>query len=319
MNVADSRVPVWIPMVLCVTVGMLTALQSRMNGELSIRMHNGIEAAVWSFVSGLSILIGIMVLSRRARSGVLGVPAAIRRGDLAWWQILGGVLGGFFVAVQSTVVPVIGVAVFTIAVVAGQSTNSLVVDRIGLGPAGKQAITWQRLVGAVLAVGAVTLGVSQRLSSGSIPLLPVVFAVLGGALIAVQGATNGRVSFVTGQPLSAAFLNFLFGTMVLGASLGVGWAVFDKDVHGLFVAPWWAYFGGIIGLVFIVIAAWSVPIIGVLMFALLAISGQLAGSMTLDIVAPTPGSEVTLSLVAGVLLAFVAIGIAAVNRTARVE
>ncbi|MDD2857096.1 MAG: DMT family transporter [Candidatus Nanopelagicales bacterium] len=318
-NVAGSRAPVWIPMALCVAIGVMTAVQSRMNGELSIRLDNGIEAAVWSFLSGLAILVVILFVSRRARLGVLGVPAAIRRGDLRWWQILGGVLGGFFVAVQATVVPLIGVAVFTIAVVAGQSTNSLVVDRIGLGPAGKQPITWQRLVGAVLAVLAVTLGVSQRLTSGSIPLLPVVFAVLGGALIAIQGATNGRVSFVTGQPLSAAFLNFMFGSIVLGSALGVAWGLFGKEVHGPFIAPWWAYFGGVIGLVFIVVAAWSVPIIGVLMFALLTISGQLVGSMALDIALPTPGSEVTPSLVAGVLLAFVAIGITASNRSARVE
>ena len=90
-----------------------------------------------------------------------------------------------------------------------------------------------------------------------------------------------------------------------------------KGLSGVFVAPWWAYLGGVIGIVFISIAAWSVPIIGVLMFALLSISGQLIGSMTLDAVAPTPGSEVTLSLVLGVLLAFMAVGVTAFNRPSR--
>ena len=317
MNVSGSKVHVGIPMAACVLVGALTAVQSRMNGELSLKMNNGVEAAVYSFGSGLFVLIVIVLLSRKVRRGLAAVPVAIRNGGIKWWQILGGTLGGFFVAVQSSAVPLIGVAVFTIAIVAGQSTNSLVVDRIGLGPAGKQAITWQRVVGAILAIIAVSLAVAPRLSSGSIPILPVVFAFIAGLLIAVQGAINGRVSMVSGQPLSAAFLNFLFGSIVLGITLGISIGFMGKGLSGVFVAPWWAYLGGLIGIVFISIAAWSVPIIGVLMFALLSISGQLVGSMALDFFAPTPGSEVTSSLVMGVLLAFVAVGVTAFNRPSR--
>lgn len=317
MNVSGSKVPVAIPMVACVVVGALTAVQSRMNGELSLRMHNGIEAAVYSFGSGFLVLIAITLLSRKVRKGLVAVPRAIRNGQIKWWQILGGTLGGFFVAVQASAVPLIGVAVFTIAIVAGQSTNSLIVDRVGLGPAGKQAITWQRVVGAILAIVAVTLAVQQRMTDGSIPILPVVFAFIAGLLIAVQGAINGRVSMVSGQPLSAAFLNFMFGCLVLGLALGFSVTSMGNELGGLFDAPWWAYLGGLIGIVFISIAAWSVPIVGVLMFALLSISGQLIGSMTLDIVAPTPGSSVTLSLVLGVLLAFVAVGVTALNRPSR--
>ena len=57
--------------------------------------------------------------------------------------------------------PSLGVAVFTVAVVAGQSSNSLIVDRMGLGPAGKQAITRSRVISAVLAVVAVTVAVVE--------------------------------------------------------------------------------------------------------------------------------------------------------------
>jgi len=314
VNVSGSKVHVGIPMAACILVGALTAIQSRMNGELSLKMHNGVEAAVYSFGSGLIVLIIIVLLSSKVRRGLTAVPVAIRSGAIKWWQILGGTLGGFFVAVQSSAVPLIGVAVFTIAIVAGQSTNSLVVDRVGLGPAGKQAITWQRVAGAILAIIAVSLAVAPRLSSGSIPILPVVLAFVAGLLIAVQGAINGRVSMVSGQPLSAAFLNFFFGSIVLVIALGGSIGFMNKSLSGLLVAPWWAYLGGLIGIVFISIAAWSVPIIGVLMFALLSISGQLVGSMALDFFAPTPGSEITSSLIIGVLLAFAAVGVTALNR-----
>jgi transporter family-2 protein len=48
--------------------------------------------------------------------------------------MLGGVGGAMFVAAQGLVVPTLG-ALFTVAVVAGQTGNSLVADRLGWAPA----------------------------------------------------------------------------------------------------------------------------------------------------------------------------------------
>lgn len=306
------RFPIAIPATISVIVGALTSLQARMNGELSHDMENSLGAASWSFTSGLIVMS--LVFSTRVRSGVTRIPSLIRAGALRWWQILGGILGGFFVAVQAGAVPLVGVAVFTIAVVAGQSSSSLLVDRLGLGPAGIQPITVRRVISAFIAIVAVTLAVGQRMGNGAIPVLPVVMAFIGGLMFSVQAAYNGRVSTSTGVPLSATFLNFVFGWLVLGAALGFGWLVLGNGVGGFLNAPWWAYLGGLIGIAFITISAFTVPLVGVLLFALLSISGQLIGSMTLDIFAPVGGAEVTIGLVLGVLLAFVSVAVAASNR-----
>lgn len=297
-------------MVGCVLVGSLTAIQARMNGQLSIAMDNGLGAAFYSFASGLVVMVLVLVCVAPVRRGVLGIPASIRRGELQWWQILGGVLGGFFVAVQATVVPVIGVALFTVAVVAGQSSTSLLVDHWGLGPAGVQRITRARMVSAVIAIVAVTVAVWQRLEGESVPLLPILFAVSAGLLFSVQQAVNGRVAAASGQPLSATFMNFFFGCIVLGAVFGLGLALLGKDFAGVFNAPWWAYLGGLIGIAFITIGAYTVPLVGVLVFALMSIMGQLLGSLALDIFAPTPGSDVSVGLLLGVALAGVSVAVA---------
>jgi transporter family-2 protein len=78
--------------------------------------------------------------------------------------------------------------------------------------------------------------------------------------------------------------------------------------------PWWIYVGGVLGVAFIATSAWVLPIIGVLVFALVAIAGQLIGSLVLDLVFPVPGSNVTWNLVAGVLLALVAVLLATRRR-----
>lgn len=72
--------------------------------------------------------------------------------------------------------------------------------------------------------------------------------------------------------------------------------------------------GGVVGVVFIAVAAWTVPILGVLVFALVSIAGQLSGALLLDVAAPTASTNVGWHLVAGVVLAFIAVAMGASGR-----
>src|SRR5690606_10049636 len=138
-------------------------VQSRINGELATRLGNSAEAAVVSFGGGLLALCLLLAVVPSMRVGLRRIPAAVRAGRLRRWELLGGVGGGAFVAVQTFAVPVIGVALFTVSGVAGQTAASLYVDRAGLGPAGRQRVTTTRVVAAVLAVVAVMVSVSDKL------------------------------------------------------------------------------------------------------------------------------------------------------------
>lgn len=293
-----------------VVVGALTAYQSRVNGALAEETGNGVQAAVISFGSGFVILSLLLVLVRRYRQGVGRVFASVRNGDMPWWQVIGGVFGGFFVGVQSVTVPLVGVAVFTVAVVAGQSSSSLIVDRAGFGPAGRQPVTTARVISAVLAVIAVGIAVSDRFTGFAVAeIWPVVLALLAGFFIAFQQAINGRVGAVARHSISAAFINFTLGFMLLGAVFTLLWGVSDINAGALPAGPWWLYSGGAIGVIFIATAAWVVQRLGVLALALLSITGQLIGALILDIVAPTAGTSVQVTLVLGVIVAAIAVAI----------
>jgi len=291
-------------------VGALTALQSRVNGELASVTKSGLQAAIVSFGTGWILLTVILLSSPGVRRGLASVRASLRAGSLRWWQVIGGLLGGFFVAVQSATVPLVGVAVFTVAVVAGQVSNSIVVDRLGLGPAGRQAITPARVVSALLAIAAVVVAVSDRLGGGVAgSTLAVVAALVAGLAIAVQQAINGRVGAAARNAWTAAWVNFTLGTVMLGAVLGLAWAFTDFDPGSLPAGPWWLYVGGTIGVLFIAAAAWVVQRLGVLLFALLTITGQLTGAVLLDWLAPADGVTFHITLIIGVLLAAVAVAI----------
>jgi transporter family-2 protein len=295
-------------------VGALTALQSRINGELASVTSSGLQAALVSFGSGWILLTILLLATPAVRRGLADVRRALHDGRLRWWQVIGGLLGGFFVAVQSTTVPLIGVAIFTVAVVAGQVTNSIVVDRMGLGPAGRQSVTPARVIAAILALVAVAVAVSDRLGAGTEgSALAVAFALLAGLAIAVQQAINGRVGAAARNAWTAAWLNFTLGTVMLGAALGLAWGLTEFDPGELPAGPWWIYLGGAIGVLFIAAAAWVVQRLGVLLFALLTITGQLTGALLLDLLAPAAGVPIHLTLVAGVVLAAIAVAVGSLS------
>jgi transporter family-2 protein len=310
-------------------IGTLVAVQSRVNGDLAVQLGDGITAALISFWSGLLILLVIAALSSRVRAALGRVWRTIRtpsasdrqpgeQGLLRWWQCAGGVAGAFMVATQSITVGVIGVAVFIVAGVAGQAVSSLVVDRLGFGPAGPQAYTPTRVVGAVIAVAAVVLAVSDRLNHPA-GLLLAVLPALAGIGSAVQQAINGRVAR-TASPdaygaVAAAVVNFLVGSAALTVVFLID-LVLRGAPHALPTEPW-LYVGGACGVAFISLAAAVVRVVGVFVLGLGTIAGQLIGSLFIDLFLPATDQGVTWPVVTGTLLALLAVVVAALPNQRR--
>jgi transporter family-2 protein len=279
-------------------------MQSRINGDLGARLHDGIAAATISFGIGMLILLALVPGTRAGRRGLAGVRAALRARTLRPWQCLGGVCGAYLVVTQGVAVASLGVAVYTVALVAGQSGSSLAVDRAGIGPAGPEPLTVARVAGAVLAVVAVFIAVADRLGNPatlSLALLPA----LAGVGVAWQQATNGRVRVAAGAALPATFVNFLAGMCTLAIAFAIDVAVRGWPSGHLPTEPW-LYVGGPLGIVFIALAASVVRHTGVLLLALSMIAGQLVGALAIDLIAPTGAGPSHLTLV-GVGLTLIAV------------
>lgn len=300
---------------LALVSGLAVAVQSRINGELGGQLGDGIAAAVVSFGLGLLVLLVLVPAVPSGRRGLRAVRTALRDGDLLPWQCLGGVFGAFLVASQGLTVGALGVAVFTVAVVAGQSASSLAVDRAGLGPTGPQPVSPVRLTGALLTVLAVLVSVGDHLGDpGALAL--AVLPVLAGVGIAWQQAVNGQVRVASGSALTAAGVNFTVGT----AALLVAFAV-DLAFRGWPTGHWptepWLYLGGPIGIVFIAVAAAVVRFTGVLLLGLATIAGQVVGAVLIDLVAPPASGRPGPFTLLGAALTLVAVGIAALRPVRR--
>ncbi|WP_241991152.1 DMT family transporter [Cryobacterium sp. Hh38] len=307
---AASSVPIWLALLFSVLIGAMYAVQSRVNGELGHQIGDGFTAAVISFGSGLVILSLGLVVFRSGRRGLQLVTRAVRAKTLSWWHLFGGLAGALFVLSQGLVAAPLGIALFTVAVVAGQTVSGVLIDRFGIGPGGRRPLHASKIVGAVLALVAVAWTVSGELG-GSDALWLLVLPLVAGIGQGWQQAVNGQVRVTAQSALTATFLNFLTGSVAL---------VLAALVHGVLVGfaldlpgnPW-LYTGGLIGCIFIAGAALVVRTTGVLMLGLCIVAGQLLCALALDLLAPTQGHPVGVTTLAGTALALVAVVIAAVR------
>ena len=291
--------------VLAIVVGALTAVQSRLNGQLSTDIHNGIAAALISFGTGWIFVIAACIFNKPDRLGLMRIWSNLKTRKLKPWEIVGGMGGGFFVAIQSSVVPVIGVAIFTICTVGGQTASSMLVDYVGLSPSGKHRVTLIRAITAVVTLASVTVAVWPQLQSATFKVAPIFFAILVGIIIAFQQALNGRMNVIATRPLATTFVNFLMGFFVLTIALVVNLArggSIGHLPHGPLV-----YLGGPIGVVFIAVSAYTVKHLGILNFILFSVTGQLIGALTLDWLAPTAHTKVSAYLITGTAMTLCAV------------
>lgn len=293
-------------------VGALVALQARANSDLAVRLGGGFsggaQAALVNFVVGGMVVSAWVLAVPAQRRALVALRASIAGGALTWWRCLAGVGAAFLILTQTGTVPTLGVAVFTVAVVGGQTIGSLVVDHTGIAPAGRQPLSARRVLASAAAVAAVVVAVSGRLGSAGFSLPLVGMCLAAGVAVAVQSALNGGVASAVDSAVAAAWLNFAVGAaalvVVVAALAGAG--------HGVPALPtrWWLYSGGPMGLAFVAVVAAAVRVVGVLLVSLATVAGQVVGAVLLDAFAPVAGQAVRPLTVVGAAATVVAVVVA---------
>jgi bacterial/archaeal transporter family-2 protein len=286
---------------------VLIALQSRINGELSGQMGDSLEAALVSFSTGLIFVSLISLFRKDVRSGFADIFKAVRSKQLPIWRLSAGMLGASFVAMQTHVVPIAGVALFTVASLAGQTAISLWVDHIGLGGGIKSIISKRRVFAAIITIGAVVVSVWDRFAISNFSVIAVILAICAGSWVGVQRALNGQINSFSKKSFATSQLNFITGFIFLSVLLILRSLVTDHSIMNLTSGPWWMFLGGSIGVFYIAFSSVAVQYVGVLEFTLLSVGGMLFGSLLLDITVPTQGARISLYLIAGIFLSYLGV------------
>lgn len=132
--------------------------------------------------------------------------------------------------------------------------------------------------------------------------IAIALLLLAGALAAVQGPTNARLSVGLGSVVNGAFVSFLIGAAALGAI-----ALFMQvkpEGAAVRAIPWWGWLGGLYGCLFVTTIVWGIPRLGVATTMTLVVAGQLIMSVILDHYGAmgTHSQPITLARLGGIVL-----------------
>ena len=249
----------------------------------------------------------VTVFNPKIRFGLKRLKTANVNREIPRWRLFAGMLGGSFVAVQSHVVPIIGVALFSVASIAGQTATSLIVDRIGLTGGGPKPVSPRRITAALITVFAVLVSVLDKLEGVNFSILSVLLALFGGAFVGIQRALNGQINEFTKQSYATSLLNFVMGTIFLIFFLIFLMIFKGEHLVALPKGPWWIYTGGVIGVIYIASTSLIVQHLGVLTFTLFSVGGQLVASLFIDFLSPTEGVSVSWYLVSGIAMTYLGV------------
>lgn len=131
---------------------------------------------------------------------------------------------------------------------------------------------------------------------------PYLLAIVVGAGLTLQVGMNGTIGTAIGSPLLASVVNFIIGTVALGAvALASGARVAPGTAAAV---PAWAWFGGLFGAAYVAAVTVLGPRLGAVALLALVLLGQMAAALVVDHfgVVGFPENAVTPSRLVGVVL-----------------
>jgi transporter family-2 protein len=130
--------------------GAMIAAQAPVNARLRVALQSPIGSAFISFLVGLLLLGGALVVV-----GDAGRLPNVGQGP--WWAYLGGAFGAFFVVSTLLASPRVGVTTTFVSVISGQVAAAALIDRFGWLGAKQIDLSWERLVALGLMVVSLVL------------------------------------------------------------------------------------------------------------------------------------------------------------------
>lgn len=309
-DVATRPIAVWAGVLLAVAAGVVWAIQAKMNAQFAAELSEPLVSGAANFICGSVVLLVIAAFRPRATSAAVGrLRTAVSSRALSPLALLVGFVGVGIVLAQVFVVDVIGIAAFTVTVVAGSAVAAIVIDATGLGPDGKVPVTPLRLVGAALLIGAVAIvafGNGGFTGLAAAAVLGLGVALLTGALVALQTAMSGALVQQSRAIVVPMLVAFLAGAIVLPiVRLFLGPLVLPADV------PWVYLLAGPLAIVFVVTTALLASRMSLLLLSAAIVIGQTLGAIAIDLVFPTPAGRPGVAAAIGVALAIAAVVIIA--------
>ena len=271
-------------LIITLAMGLLMPFQTAANSRLRQVVGPAYVSTLVSFsVSTLALLLVSMAA---------GIPILPMLAEAPWWSWFVGIIAVVTITIAIHLFKEIGQLQALIIPMFSQLIFSLLIDHFGWFGAKVIPLGTSRIIGALLLIVGVTLVVvlprlksgqkAVGASTGSRQTFWQLMAILSGCLSASITGAYAQLSSIVGNPVQATTVAFFVATMALllfctclGKTQLVGKA-FSSEY------PWWMWAGGLCGAIIVFGNAWLVPKVGVGVFSMALLVGQLGLSMLME-------------------------------------
>ncbi|WP_042454457.1 DMT family transporter [Neobacillus dielmonensis] len=271
-------------------IGFSLAIQTAINSQLRKFVISPFLASMVSFLVGTLFLAITTLFS----GSPLGLPLNLFSSQPIWlW--FGGVCGVIGLTTNILLFPKLGSVQTTVMPILGMILMGMLIDNFGWFHSIVHTFRLTRAIGVVLVLIGVGLAVvvpeiiSKRrmnAAAGQSQGNPWPWRFLGigaGMLMSIQSAINGRLGAVLHSPTHAAFVSFFVGSATLIIVVGIKERSYTRIKEPIKQsAPWWVWLGGLIGGLYVLINVYLVGQIGTGQTVVLALFGQIAGSLLVE-------------------------------------
>ena len=299
-------------LLITLAMGLLVPFQTAANSRLRQVVGPAYVSTLVSFsVSTLALLLVSLL------SGSPLVPTGEMLTEAPWWSWFAGLVAVVTITIAIHLFKEIGPLQAVIIPMFSQLIFSLLIDHFGWFGANVIPLDAKRIIGSLLLIAGVTLVVilprlkvqqQETRDKGSRLLFWQLCAVVSGCLSAsitgVYAQLSGVVAAHGGNPMQATTVAFFIATVVLllfctlNGSVRLIGKAFSREY------PWWMWLGGLCGATIVFGNAWLVAHVGVGVFVMALLVGQLALSQLMEHYGwlGAPRKRITWQQVLGILL-----------------
>lgn len=274
--------------------GLLSPVQTSFNTRVSQGVGSAMVATGISSVVGALCLLVLTLCYQHSLALPEGITAT-----LPWWAWLGGCIGIVGVACNIVLFPKLGSVQTVLFPMVGQLLAGLSLDSFGWFGATLRPITGLHVLGYLLVAVGVCVAVIRKTEQSDLneisALKKLPYQLLGifaGYLFGIQPTVNFCLATALGSSLQASFISFATGipmVLLIVAGVYAVRACKKRSAQGAAVEvverrpiPWWAWLGGVIGVIGVWAGASFVAEVGAALFNIMFIFGMQLCSMFID-------------------------------------
>lgn len=262
--------------------GVILSIMISINGNLSVQYSAFTAAAIIHAVGSLFALLLCGLQKDRK-------PIWIHKPE---WIYLGGAIGVFTTVFQNVAFSYISITSVIALGLLGQTITSLAIDTSGLFGMKKRPLPRYALIGLGISISGIFVMLDTTVTTA---VLGTILAFASGIAMVLSRTVNARLSEKTGA-LQGSLVNHLVGlpiTVILALAVSAAAKTPAAAYAEGGIRPW-IYFGGVLGVVVVMLSNITVPKIPGFQLNLLLFVGQVFTGILLDIMAGSYHTGATL-------------------------